>query len=168
MKLLVLRAGVVVAFMAKWKPASLHVYLFGVFGCCFFFSSKWLESYIRRMQWNKIQMLQSPKGPIAKTKFKKGQRKNSRMAGCEFQKCSSFHTQNKLWSDLKKLFGSYLLQLREAERKEEVTESYFMGFSPSGSYNICCLKPLEQGWHSSTLSSFHWLSQQLPIKRFRT
>lgn len=50
------------------------------------------------------------------------------MAGCELQKCSSFHAENKLWYDLKMLFGSYLLELREAKRKEEVTESYFMGF----------------------------------------
>lgn len=53
------------------------------------------------------------------------------LTGCEFQKCSSFHSQNELWSDLKKLFNSYLLQLREARRREEVAESYFMDLSHS-------------------------------------
>lgn len=51
------------------------------------------------------------------------------MAGREVQKCPRFHAENKLWSFLKMLFGPYLLQLREAKRMEEVTESYFMGFS---------------------------------------
>lgn len=50
-------------------------------------------------------------------------------------------------------------------KEKNWTESYFMGLSlsPVGSYN---LKPPEQGWHSSTLSWFHWLSQQLPINRY--
>lgn len=54
---------------------------------------------------------------------------------------------DKKWSDLKKLFSSYLLQLREARKREELTESYFMGLSLSSRelQHCCCLKPLEQG-----------------------
>ena len=43
------------------------------------------------------------------------------MTGCELKKCSSFQSQDKLWSDLKNLFSSYLLQLREARKKEELS-----------------------------------------------
>lgn len=65
-------------------------------------------------------------------------REGKHMTGCELKKCSTFQSQDKLWSDLKNLFSSYLLQLREARRREELTESYFMGLSlsPTGSYNI--------------------------------
>lgn len=98
---------------------------------------------------------------------KEGMRERGKhMTGCELKKRSSFQSQDKLWSDFKNLFSSYLLQLREVRRREQLTESYFMGFSlsPAGRLqHCCCLKPLEQGWHSSTLSRFHWLSQQLPI-----
>ncbi len=73
-------------------------------------------------------------------------REGKHMTGCELKKCSSFQSQDKLWSDLKNLFSSYLLQLREA-RKRELTESYFMGLSLSSRelQHYCCLKPLEQG-----------------------
>lgn len=59
------------------------------------------------------------------------------MTGCGLKKCYSFQSQDKLWSDLKNLFSSYLLQLREARKREELTESYFMGLSltPAGCYN---------------------------------
>lgn len=64
-------------------------------------------------------------------------REGKHMTGCELKIRSSFQSQDKLWSDLKNLFSSYLLQLREARRREEQTESYFMGLSlsPAGSYN---------------------------------
>lgn len=64
-------------------------------------------------------------------------REGKHMTGCELRKCSSFQSQDKLWSDLKNLFSSYLLQLREARKRRELTESYFMGLSlsPAGSYN---------------------------------
>lgn len=136
-----------------------------MFGCF----SVFLKSYGK---WSEIKSgcYILYKAPAKKKKKIYKRAEKSSLAACEFEKHFRFHTQNKLWSDLKKLFGSYLLQLREAQRKEEVTESYFMGFSHSSRklQRCCCLKPLEQGWHSSTLSSFHWLSQQLPIKRFRT
>lgn len=62
--------------------------------------------------------------------------------GCEVKKCSSFQSEDKLWSNLKNLFSSYLLQLREARRREEVTESYFMGHTLSSRelQHCCCLK----------------------------
>lgn len=155
---------VVVAFMAKWKPASLYVYLFGVFVVVFY---KRLKSYIRQMKWNEIQMFQSPKGPIVKTTFKKRAEKNS-LAGCEFEKCSTPRINSgAIWK-------SYLAPTcfswgKQREKKRWLSLISWASLTPAGSYNICCcLKPLEQGWHSSTLSSFHWLSQQLPIKRFRT
>lgn len=85
---------------------------------------------IWQMKLNKIRVLHSLQGPHNKKYIYKRAEKSS-LAACEFEKHSRFHTQNKFRSDLKKLFGSYLLQLREAERKEEVTESYFMGFSHS-------------------------------------
>ena len=64
-------------------------------------------------------------------------REGKHMTGCELRNCSSFQSQDKLWSDLKNLFSSYLLQLREARKRRELTESYFMGLSlsPAGSYN---------------------------------
>lgn len=100
--------------------------------------------------------------------MERGIRERKHRMGCELQKCSSFQSQDKLWSDFKKLFSSYLLQLRGARRREELTKSYFMGLSLSSRelQHCFCLKPLEQGWHSSTLSRFLWLSQQLPIKRY--
>lgn len=74
-------------------------------------------------------------------------REGKHMTGCELKKCSSFQSQDKLWSDLKNLFSSYLLQLREARKREELTESYFMGLSLCSRelQHYCCLKPLEQG-----------------------
>lgn len=73
------------------------------------------------------------KKPPVISKLEAGIREVKHMKGGDLEKCSSFGSRNKLWSDLKKPFSSYLLQLREARRRrEEPTESYFMGpLSPS-------------------------------------
>lgn len=80
------------------------------------------------------------KKPPVISKLEAGIREVKHMKGGDLEKCSSFGSRNKLWSDLKKPFSSYLLQLREARRRrEETTESYFMGPSlplpsPAASY----------------------------------
>lgn len=68
------------------------------------------------------------------------------MAGCEFQKCSSFHTENKLLSDLKTLF--WLLPASAERSKEKKKKKRWLSLisraslAPAGSYNACCrLKP---------------------------
>lgn len=93
------------------------------------------------------------------------------------EKCSSFRSWNKLLSILffsffggKKLFGSYLLQLREARRREEPTQSHFMGLSPFLSTfqlkQCCCLKPPGARLtliHSAGSTDCHSSCQSTPI-----
>lgn len=63
-------------------------------------------------------------------------REGKLLTGCELKKCSSFQSQDKLWSDLKNLFSSHLLQLREARKKRRSDWVLFHGpLSPAGSYN---------------------------------
>lgn len=65
------------------------------------------------------------------------------MTGYEVKKCSSFHSEDKLRSNLKNLFSSYLLQLREARRREELPESYFTDSLSSRELQHCCCPKLK-------------------------
>lgn len=69
---------------------------------------------------------------------KRGMREGEHMTGCELKKCYSLQSQDKLWSDLKNLFSSYLPQLREVRKREELTLSLisWASLSPAGNYNI--------------------------------
>lgn len=85
---------------------------------------------------------------------------------CEFKKYSSIpHRINSgvIW---KSFFCSFLSWEKRGEEKDWLSLISWASLSCRELQHCCCFKPLEQCWHSSTLSRFHWLSQQLPIKRY--
>lgn len=157
--LLVSRVGV--WWWHLWSNENLlPVFMFGCF-----------SKVIREMKWNKIKALHSLQGPHNKKKKKiiKGQRKAARqhVSLRNIPVSTPRINSGAIWK-------SYLAHTcfsweKRREKKRWLSLISWASLTLAGSYNICCcLKPLEQGWHSSTLSSFHWLSQQLPIKRFCT
>lgn len=115
---------------------------------------------------------------LAVFKLKVRIREVKHLKGKPMEKCSSFRSWNKLLGILffpsffggKKLFGSYLLQLREARRREEPTQSHFMGLSPLLSTfqlkQCCCLKPPGARLtliHSAGSTDCHSSCQSTPI-----
>lgn len=126
---LVSRVGavVVVAYMAKWKPAaSLHVWLF----FCF-------SKVIRKMKWNKIRVLHSLQGPCKKKKkYIKGQRK---AAWQHVSLRNIFVSTPRINSGA--IWKSYLAHTcfsweKHREKKRWLSLISWASLTPAGSYNV--------------------------------